>query len=37
MGELIHDAYLSRNVCTISWEFVDATGNAVIATVECKK
>jgi hypothetical protein len=37
LGEVIHDAYLSMKVCTISWEFVDIGGNAIIGVIECKK
>ena len=37
LGELLQDAYLGRKTCTISWDFIDVSGNAVIAAVECKQ
>jgi hypothetical protein len=37
LRELIHDGYLSKKVCTIWWQFVDAFGNALISAVECKQ
>jgi hypothetical protein len=37
MRELIQDGFLSRKVCTISWEYVDAGGNAIIVAVECRQ
>jgi hypothetical protein len=36
MSEVIQDAYLSKKVCTISWEFVDLHGYAMIAAIECR-
>jgi hypothetical protein len=37
LGELIQDAYLTRKACTVSWDFVDVSGYAVITAVECKQ
>jgi hypothetical protein len=36
-SELIQDAYLSRKTCTISWDFIDVSGYAVINAVECRQ